>query len=118
MLFFHVNQMLILILSYILCFNTSPKFSFAIFKSSLTKVLQAFIEIFQREYNTRSTCKCLNFGASITQFCKKYLHKSKFIDNIQMTISIHRLVKCRCKLLLWMDKGKYSIMSSCLLKCR
>ena len=110
--------MLILILSYILCFYTSPKFSLTVFKSSLTKVLQALIEIFQREYNTWSTSKCLNFSASITQFCKENLNKPKFIYNIQMTISIYRLIKRWCKLLLWVNKSKYSIMSSRLLKCR
>ena len=37
----------IIILSDILCFNSSPKFCLTIFKSSLTKVLQALIKIFQ-----------------------------------------------------------------------
>jgi hypothetical protein len=84
--------MLVLVLSDVLRFHTAPQLSLTMFKQSLAEGVEAFIEIFHREYNTRSACKSLDFSTSISELCQEGLHKIELIDDIQMAIWVNRLV--------------------------
>ena len=63
--------MLVLVLSDVLRFHTAPQLSLTMFKQSLAEGVEALIEIFHREYNTRSACKGLDFSTSISELCQE-----------------------------------------------
>jgi hypothetical protein len=84
--------MLVLVLSDVLRFHTAPQLSLTMFKQSLAEGMEALIEIFHGEYNTRSTCKGLYFSTSISELRQEGLHEIELIDDIQMAIWVNRLV--------------------------
>lgn len=62
-----------------------PQVLFAILEGLFTEDGHTFVEVFDREDDSRATCQSVDFSAAIAQTSQKLLNKANFLDNVKVS---------------------------------
>ena len=93
LLLLHVEQVLVLVLSDMLSLDSAPQLGLTVLEQTLAENLQALVEVFHREHDTRATGQGLHFGAPVAELREERLDKAKLVHHVEVAVLVHRLVE-------------------------
>ena len=88
---FEIDHVPVLVTHDLRCLSTLPEILFTVLDRLLAEDGDAFVEIFHREDDTRSTGKCVYLRAPIPQSSQELLNKANFVHYVQMVQLVHIL---------------------------